>query len=209
MLTINLLPVKQLKKRAAAINQLIVAGLAISIIIVALVSAGYVQSSIKKGVQSDIATLNAKKKAKAAILAQIKQLEKKRIELDRKIGVIKKLKKGSALAVRIMDEVANRIDPDRMWLTSFTQSGSSLSMQGVALDNKSIADFMEKLEESSYIYTLKKNDKGKVEKAKDNVRLQDSKLKKLSGKNLTSFSIRTTVHMPQQMKTTQPSKGNK
>ena len=183
MLKINLLPIKQLKKRAAAINQLIVGGLAILILIFFLGFSGYVQSTIANGIREDIAELESVKKKNEPILKEIQTFKQKKAELDRRIAVIDKLKSTSGLAVRIMDEVAKSVDNSRMWLVSLKHSGMSLSMKGMALDNKSIADFMKTLENSPYI-------------DRKSINLGDSTMKRMAGKELKSFTLSCNVTTP-------------
>ena len=46
------------------------------------------------------------------------------------------------------------IVPTRMWLESFKTNKNSVTIKGVAFDNPTIADFMEKLERSSLFSTV-------------------------------------------------------
>ena len=183
MLRINLLPVRQLKKRATAVNQLIIAGFFIVTMILFLATAGFIQLTIANSIRSDIEGLNKIKQKNAPILAEIIQFEKKKAELERKISVIKKLKKNSSLAVRVMDEIANLIDNERMWLLTFNNRAGSLAMTGVALDNRTIADFMKALEKSPFV-------------VKQSINLANSTLKRMSGKSLKSFSLSCSVSLP-------------
>ncbi len=187
MLRINLLPIRQLKKRAAAINRLTLSALTIVGVILILVALVTIQSSIANNIRSDINTLKSIKKKNAPILVEIKSFEKKRKELERRISVIQKLKKNSSLTVRIMDEVANLIENERMWITSFQQQSNSLSLQGIALDNRSIADFMKALEKSPYINS-------------ESVNLANSTLRRIAGKNLKSFLLSCSVNYPKDNK---------
>ena len=184
MLKINLLPIRQLKKRAMAIKQLFAAAIAFGILVFFLLIAGYIQSNIIQGIQSDITGLNTIKKKNAPILAEIKRYEQKRGELERRIDVINKLKINSSLTVRVMDEIANLIDSDRMWLISLQQKGSSLSLKGVALDNRTIAVFMDALKNSAYITAA-------------SVELGDASLKRIANQSLKAFSLRCNVSAPQ------------
>lgn len=195
MLRINLLPVRQIKKRAAARNQLIAGSIAFFILLLFLALTGTIQSSIANGIRSDIAGLNRIKQNNAPILAEIKRFEQKKAELERRISVIEKLKKNSSLTVRVMDEVANLIDNDRMWLLSLKQTGASLSMKGVALDNRTIAVFMDALKDSPWVN-------------RESVELGDASLKKVADKNLKAFSLRCSVAPPQE-KSSQEKSGGK
>lgn len=184
MLRINLLPIRQLQKRAAAVNRLVLSVLSICGLILILVGISTIQSSIANNIRSDITTLNSIKKKNAPILAEIKSLEKKKKELQRRISVIEKLKKSSSLTVRIMDQVADLVDNERMWITSFQQRGGSLSLQGIALDNRSIADFMKALEKSPYINS-------------QSVNLANSTLRRVANRSLKSFLLSCSVRLPQ------------
>jgi type IV pilus assembly protein PilN len=114
-------------------------------------------------------------------LKEIEKLKKAKVELDRKTGIIKKLKTDSSLTVRVVDEVANRIDNQRMWLTLLHQQNSSLRLSGIALDNQTVAQFMDSLKESPFV---------------NSVTLTNSSLKIISGRNLKSFELTCSVAQP-------------
>ena len=85
------------------------------------------------------------------------------------------------MTVHILHEVSSRVDSKRLWLKSLKQQGNSLSLTGVALDNKTVADFMDGLKESTYV---------------NNVNLSNASLIKVSGRNLKSFSLACSVSSP-------------
>jgi len=181
MLKINLLPVRQLKKKAKAKNQIF--GMCFlfvcALVLVALV--GMFQAGKIKNLNTEVTALRQEKASYAPTLKKMAQLEKDTIELDRRTNIIKQLKANSSLTVRVLDEVANIIDNKRMWLESLKQQGSSLHLKGVALDNQTVAQFMDKLKESSYV---------------QGVNLTGSSLKMISGKSLKSFSLVCQVAHP-------------
>jgi len=182
MLKINLLPVRQLKKRAKARKQLFgMFGLLILILAVLMI-VGVLQAHKISNLESDIATLQSKKDSFTPTLNKIAKLKKDREELKRKTDIINKLKSESSLTVRVLDEVANRIDNQRMWLESLSQANSSLKLSGVALDNQTIAQFMDNLKDSPFV--------------KD-VTLTGSSLKVVSGRNLKSFELNCVVAEPE------------
>lgn len=185
MLKINLLPVRQLKKRANAHRQLF-GMLALFVLVLAtLALVGILQLQKTKSLESNISTLNAKKASYTPTLNKITQLKKEREELARKTEIINKLKTDSSLTVRILDEVATRIDKQRMWLVALQQQNNALTLSGVALDNQTIAQFMDKLKESPFV--------------KD-VTLTNSLQKVVSGRNLKSFDLSCAVAQPESKK---------
>ena len=181
MLRINLLPIRQLKKRAKARNQILVFVTLLLFFLLILGAVSFLQATSISNVEEKITQLEREKKQFDPILKKMKELEKAKSDLENKIGVIKKLKKDSSITVHVLDEVAKRVDSKRMWLKSLKQHGSSLSLTGVALDNKTVADFMDALKESSYIA---------------NVNLSNASLVKVSGRNLKSFSLACSVDSP-------------
>ncbi len=182
MLKINLLPVRQLKKRAKAKKQLL-GMLLLFILILALCGVvGALQAQKISGLETDIAALQKEKDSYSSTLKKIDKLKKEREELVKKTEIIKKLKTDSSLTVRTLDEVANRIDNQRMWLDSLQQQGSSLRLSGVALDNQTIAQFMDSLKESPFV---------------QDVTLSGSSLKVVSGRNLKSFQLSCVVSQPE------------
>jgi type IV pilus assembly protein PilN len=182
MLKINLLPVRQLKKRANAKNQLLGMLLLFILVITVIGVTGALQAQKISNLGADIKALQKEKDSYTPTLQKIAKLKKDREEYFRKTEIIKKLKSDSSLTVRTLDEVANRIDNQRMWLESLNQQRSSLRLSGVALDNQTIAQFMDHLKESPFV---------------QNVTLASSSLKVVSGRNLKSFELNCAVAQPQ------------
>jgi type IV pilus assembly protein PilN len=182
MLKINLLPVRQLKKRAKAKQQLSGMVILFVMILASLVATGVLQVQKIKNLETEISDLNKKKESYAPTLNKIAQLKKDKEELARKTEIINKLKSNSSLTVRILDEVATRVDKQRMWLEALQQQESSLALSGVALDNQTVAQFMDSLKESPFV--------------KD-VTLTNSSQKVVSGRNLKSFELTCTVAQPE------------
>ena len=181
MLRINLLPIKQLKKRVQARNQIVGFVMVLIAVLLALGFIGLLQIGQVENVQAAIADLKREQQIYAKTAREVDQLEKQKKELQNKIDIIKKLRRESSLTVHVMDEVANIIDNDRMWLTSLSQQGASLQLKGIALDNQTIAQFMEALKKSEYI---------------NSVHLSSSTLNKVSNRSFKSFGLSCSVGFP-------------
>ncbi len=184
MLRINLLPIRQLKKRAKARNQIFSFITLFIFLLLILGAVGFLQTTKISTIESSIASLKKEKQKYAPILAEIKRLEKAKKDLENKISIIKKLKRDSSTTVHILDEVANKVDSKRMWLKSLKQQGSSLSLTGIALDNRTVAQFMEALKGSPYISV---------------VNLSNASLTKVSGRDLKSFSLACSITSPKEV----------
>lgn len=182
MLKINLLPIRQLKKRAKARNQ-IAAGIVIFLSVLVLLGlVGLLQAGRISTLNDDIAAKTKEKKSFDKVVKELADLEKRRLDLNNKIQIINKLKSDSSLTVHVLDEVAKIVDNNRMWLTSLNQRGGSLKLTGYALDNQTVAQFMDELETSPYIQS---------------VNLNNSSLKQVSGTDLKEFGLSCNVSIPQ------------
>lgn len=183
MLRINLLPVRQLKKRAKAKRQ-IGGMLFLFIAVLAMLTAGgWYQAQNIKDLRGKIAELEKVKKSYSPTLKKIAKLKKSREEFERKTSIIKKLKQDSSLTVRVLDEVAKKVDNKRMWLLTLQQENTSLRLSGIALDNRTIAQFMDNLKSSEFV---------------QDVSLTSSSLKVVAGKDLKSFALVCAVSPPSQ-----------
>ncbi len=182
MLRINLLPIRQLKKRAKARNQIISFITLFVFFLLILGAVGFLQAARINSIESSITKLKQEKQKYAPILAEMKRLEKTKKDLENKIKIIKALKRDSSITVHILDEVAKKVDTKRMWLKSLNQQGASLKLSGVALDNRTVAQFMDALKDSPYISV---------------VNLSSATLSKVSGRDLKSFSLTCSIVNPE------------
>lgn len=183
MLKINLLPIRQLKKRAKARSQ-IAAGIVIFISVLVLLGlVGILQAGRITTLNDEIAVKTKEKKSFDKVIQELADLEKKRLDLNNKIQIINKLKSDSSLTVHVLDEVSNIVDNNRMWLTSLNQRGGSLKLTGYALDNQTVAQFMDELKVSPFI---------------NSVSLNNSSLKAVAGTDLKEFGLSCGVSVPQQ-----------
>lgn len=145
MIRINLLPKKEIKKRAALLEQGVVAGIAVIVVLAGLVLF-YLHAQAKvAALDEDIAKTKQELKELEKKKAQIEEYKAAELIVQRKIDVIKKLEQQKSGPVLMLDEIA-KVIPPKMWLTQLKTQGSSLTMEGIAIDNPTIAEFMTKLE---------------------------------------------------------------
>lgn len=181
MLQINFLPVRQLKKREKAKNQLVAFFLAFATIVAVCAAFWWLQSHNLDVAEEQNRSLKQQVENESKTLATIDKLNQEKAELERKTKVIEQLKKESSLTVRVMDEVASRVDSARLWLNSMTETGANVELKGIALDNESIAQFMDSLKTSPFVR---------------DVSLAESSQQSLAGRDLKSFSISCQVAPP-------------
>jgi type IV pilus assembly protein PilN len=150
MIRINLLPFRVSRKKENIRRQIVIY---ISSVILATLILVYYNGSLNRKIQDLNTQVQKTKNELATYQAKIKEIEKIKAELDilnRKIAVIKKLQAGRKTAVRLLDSMGRVVIAKRMWFTNFEQKGITLIINGIAVDNKTVADFMTRLEGSYY-----------------------------------------------------------
>jgi type IV pilus assembly protein PilN len=148
MIKINLLPVRAAKKKETAIQQLIIAGVVV-VLIALIVTSLYVVKSIQVATaKEEIISANNRinmLKTKIGKLEEIKALKE---QVRKKLDVLTQLRKnktGPALRLSTISDMT----PDKLWLTSYNESGQDVKISGVAFAEELIAQFMKSLEASN------------------------------------------------------------
>lgn len=150
MIQINLLPVRQLRKRLQVRNEVAVFGAIVLLVIVIIGIIGLNMSHAVKSKKSENKVLSKKKASYQPILDEIDKLKKDKKEQETKLDVIKKLKTGSQTLVHVFDELAKVTPSNRVWLQSMSHSGDTMKISGIALDNATIAQYMRSIRGSDY-----------------------------------------------------------
>ncbi|NTV12426.1 MAG: PilN domain-containing protein [Desulfobulbaceae bacterium] len=182
MIHINLLPVRQIKQRLQIRNEVALFFATIALVIMLILSVAAKQIIKISSMTKENKALVAKKASYQPILDEIEELKKNKTEQETKLDVIKKLKTGSLVTVHILDELAKIFPANRLWITSLKQLGSSLELAGVALDNATIAQFMQSINESELF---------------SNVELSQSQQIAIAGAKLKSFNLKFGTTPPQ------------
>ncbi len=174
MISINLLPIRQIKQRIRARNELVslVIGFLLLLTIIGFVAYG--QTVKIDSLQHEQGRLQAEKRKYEAVLARIRKIQKQQKLVQVKIDAIRKLKANSQLSVRVLDEIAKLTPANRMWLKSLKMNQHTISLTGVALDNATIAQYMERIKKSPFFAGAE---------------LRNSSLVKVVDKKLKSFSL--------------------
>jgi len=182
MIRINLLPYRESRKKESILRQINIFLAVFFIVFVILL-----YYSIWLGNKID--DLNAKIKNTKALLTQaetqskkVDQIKNELEKLGHKIDVIKNIemnRRASVLLLENMTKIVAEADSDnkpvkRLWFTDFEASGGKVNIKGIALDNKTIADFMSRLEDS---------------KLYNNVNLKTITQQKVDKLNLKQFQI--------------------
>ena len=181
MLQVNLLPVREARRKADLRQygmQLVL------MLILTMGSIGLIHSRIGDQVERGQARVKQMQNDINQFKPQLEQVavfKKRKGELEKKIDVIDGLDRARTGPVRVLNELSMRT-PDRLWLTSLSTKGKTISLQGQSLDNELVALFMRSLGDSEYFA---------------NVDLDSTKLgAQKGGLKLVTFRIRAEIADP-------------
>ena len=177
MIRINLLPFRAARKKENIRRQVSIFFLSIFLVVIVLV---YYHISLGSKISSLKAKIETTKKEVAKydkINKEIASLKSKLEILKKKTSVIESLEKNRFEPVRLLDTMSLKVIAKRMWFKSFKSGDKTVEIEGLALDNKTVADFMTRLQGSGLFSAVK---------------LKTIKKTKVKDSNLKSFKISCT-----------------
>ena len=174
MIRINLLPFRAARKKENIRRQVSIFILSVIFITFALVYYSMNQNSKIHKLDKKLEDIK-KEVAKYKIISkEIKDIKAKLATLNKKTDVIKNLELNRKEPIHLLDMMTSVVIPNRIWFTHFQAKEKNTDIEGIALDNKTVADFMTRLEKSGLFA---------------NVNLKTLKQKKIQNYNLNSFQI--------------------
>ncbi len=156
MIQINLLPVRE-ARRKADIRQQLMQVLLVLIVVGGML--GYAHSRILQQISEAEARVRQMESDIEKFKPQLDQVAKfraKKAELQKKIDIIEGLDRARKGPVRMLDELATHT-PDRLWLDSITTKNGEIELSGQSLDNELVAVFLGALGDSPFFENVDLN----------------------------------------------------
>ena len=177
MIRINLLPYRASKKKETATQQLAIMGIIVIIAIAVAglayaITLGKISTTKNEITRSEDELANLKKK-----IGEIDNLKKLQAEVQKKLDILNQLRKektGPAIRLARMSDIV----PEKMWLTRYVESGTNISISGVAYSEELIAEFMRNIQSSQEF---------------GNVDLQVSEQQEINGVKLKKFDLTCAI----------------
>lgn len=173
MIRINLLPYRVARKKENIRFQ-------VNVFFGSIILVGLIVMTVNMKLNGTIRHLNSEIASTRAQVAKYQEINKEIAEikktlelLEKKIEVIQSLERDRKAPVENMDALYRVLVEKRMWYTKIEENNKSFKVNGVALDNQTVADYMRMLEKSNRF---------------SNVRL--STIKKYSLKDKESLSLK-------------------
>jgi type IV pilus assembly protein PilN len=147
MTKINLLPVRALKKKETARQQvsiLIISMVGVLIIGLSIYTTALAKISAIKGQiqrsENEIKDLKAK-------IGEIDNIKKLQAEVKKKLDVLNQLRKEKSGPASRLAKLTDAV-PEKLWLTKYSEAGGIIAFSGIAYNEELIAEFMKKLQAS-------------------------------------------------------------
>ncbi len=180
MITINLLPVREERRKASARQFLLVACAAVAATVGLSAAHLWWYKGEVADAKANVARIQQQIDAFGPQLKQVDQYRAVKADIEQKLKVIEDLSAARSGPVHLFDEIATRM-PDRMWLTKMEVEGQKLTIQGVSLDNELVALFLTALNSSPYFA---------------DVELVETEAKEMSGYKLNAFEVSARLSAP-------------
>jgi type IV pilus assembly protein PilN len=174
MIRINLLPFRAARKKENIRRQVSIFVLSLAFLLIILFYYNWSLGSKIDNLDAQIKQTESELTKYDKINKEIAQIKKKLSNLKQKMAVMKNLESHRFEPTRLMDTMTQVIVPKRMWFTRLDSKGQNVTINGIALDNKTVADFMVRLEKSEIF---------------SDVDLKTLKQRRVEKSNLKSFQI--------------------
>ncbi len=180
MIRINLLPFRADRKKENVRRQVSLFLLSMVLLLIIAFYYNWVLSSKINKFNKKIKATNAELTKYNEINKEIARIKKTLENLQKKMDVINRLELNRHAPVRLLDTLTTMIVAKRMWFTRLEEKDTTVRIDGIALDNKTVADFMVRLQGSGLFKS---------------VNLKTLKQKEFEGNNLKSFQV-TCIKKP-------------
>ncbi len=158
MIRINLLPYRKARKtrdtqRLMGIYLMTVLGCLGLLALLYFFSTSYL-----RGLDKKVANKKQEVSKYDKINKEINQIKKNLEILKKKTKVIENLEGDRLSPVKLLDTMTETVIEKRLWFGSYEDKGDRLMISGYAVDNKTVADFMTRLEDSKQFASVRLDD---------------------------------------------------
>ena len=146
MIRINLLPFRAARKKENIRRQISVFALTFIFFIIAAFAWNMRLGAKIHNLNDEVEDTKKEVAKYRKITRKIKKIKQQLRILRKKTQVINKLQRNRFDSVKLLDTMSDKVIAKRMWFTGFQNSGRKVQISGIALDNRTVADFMTRLE---------------------------------------------------------------
>lgn len=142
MIRINLLPFRAARKKENVRRQVSIFFLSLILVAMAVVLFNFRLSRKITNLNTNIAETKTQIAKYNEINKEIESIKKELDILNKKILVIETLEANRRDSITLLDAMTKLLVIDRMWFTLLKSKEAFIDVTGIALDNRTVADFM-------------------------------------------------------------------
>jgi len=147
MIKVNLLLTRKEKKKVGIRKEFIVIIISFILLLLAFALIQWKTNQDKEGLLEQISTTKKEISYYKNLITEVNQAKESQKAFQDKLNVINSLRKGKASPARVLDEIS-ALKPDKIQLESLRKDGARLGIEGIALDDETVANFMTNLRKS-------------------------------------------------------------
>lgn len=178
MIKINLLPEEQRKREDRRISDPLLGVVAVFAALLIISALHLWKVNQIENAKARLARINREVKELEQVKAKVEEYKAKTEELRARLNLIEVLEGNRNGPLFVMDSLADAI-PERAWLDKLSEKNFSAVLEGVAWNEKTVADFMRQLQASPYFQS---------------VELKEIKTKKFRDMPLKTFKIQAQLN---------------
>lgn len=147
MIKINLAVAREERKKESIRKEATIFVLVLVAVLVGVGFAQWMSSRQREELMTQIRDSKAELKRLEIIKREINKAKTNKKILQEKLNIIENLNLSRTRPIQIMSVLASKI-PEKMWLKGLDKKDNKLTLQGIALDDETIANFMKNLQRS-------------------------------------------------------------
>lgn len=151
MIRINLLPFRAARTKENIRRQVSVFFLSMILLLVILLTLNMYLGGKVNSLEDNLADIKKDIKRYEKKAEKVDEFKKKLAELEQKIEIVDQLKTHRKDPPQLLAAITELVVPDQMQMKKLSYNGNSLLIEGIAMDNETVAVFMKRLEQHERI----------------------------------------------------------
>ncbi len=147
MIKVNLLLTRKEKKRVGIRKEFVILMISFILLITSFILIQWKMGQDREGILEKISTTKKEISYYKNLMTEINKAKESQKAFQDKLNVINSLRKQKASPARVLDEISV-LKPEKIQLESLKKEGSKLGIEGIALDDETVANFMTNLRKS-------------------------------------------------------------
>jgi len=150
MIRINLIPYRAARRQRQILQHIAAALGVVGLAVVISLGMHIYATSTLSGLQQNLASLTAQNRALNKKIGKIRDLDKLRADVERKLNLVDQLQHGRFRSLETLLALSRAI-PENVWLLDVKDSGGNLELNGLGESNKAVANFMRALDQEKQL----------------------------------------------------------